>query len=254
VAETRSTDRHARLTATGAEPRTRADADAAAGAAPDNSDGGRFANVVFSMTPRSADDYGAEAARAAALWAGPAGGGRLVFTSSTSALAEKGGGAITEHGTPADGRVTAAEAVIRDRGGVVVRLGGLYALRVGGHTRFVGTAEAAMPRRLYINMLHYDDAAAAVVAALRLPRGAPTDVGGAPFVVTDGVPLTVEALVAATMAHERFAGREGPALPTDPGVMGKRIDGAATRAALGWAPVHTYEGFWRGNCTDNVNA
>lgn len=146
-------------------------------------------------------------------------------------------------------RVTAAEAIIRAAGGVVVRLGGLYARRVGGHQRFVGQSSIAMPRLLAINMVHYEDAALAVVAAARLPPGAPTDAAGSPIVVTDGVPLTVEKLVAATMVHTAFAGTATPALPVD-----KRIDTTATRKALSWEPIFTYAGFWRGNCDDKVDA
>lgn len=251
VAETRTRGRHDRLAALGAVPRTRADADAASS---DGNGGVRFPNVVFSMPPSASDDYAAEAARAVASWAGPTGGGRLIFTSSTSALAEKGGATITETAPTAPGRVTAAEAVIRAAGGVVVRLGGLYARRIGGHQRFVGQPSMGMPRQLVINMVHYDDAAAAVVAAARLPPGAPTDVSGSPFVVTDGVPLTVEELVTATLAHIAFAGSPTPALPVDTGVGGKRIDTTATREALSWAPVHTYAGFWRGSFDDEVDA
>lgn len=261
VAETRTRERHDRLAALGAVPRTRADADAAATAADaspgvgsDGNGGVRFPNVVFSMPPSATDDYAAEAARAVASWAGPTGGGRLVFTSSTSALANKGGATITETAPTAPGRVSAAEAVIRAAGGVVVRLGGLYARRVGGHKRFVGQPSMGMPRQLVINMVHYDDAAAAVVAAARLPPGAPIDVSGSPFVVTDGVPLTVEELVTATLAHNAFAGSPTPALPVDTGIGGKRIDTTATREALSWAPVHTYAGFWRGSCDDEVDA
>lgn len=261
VAETRTRGRHDRLAALGAVPRTRADADAAATAADaspgvdsDGNGGVRFPNVVFSMPPSASDDYAAEAARAVASWAGPTGGGRLIFTSSTSALAEKGGATITETAPTASGCVTAAEAVIRAAGGVVVRLGGLYARRIGGHMRFVGQPSMGMPRQLVINMVHYDDAAAAVVAAARLPPGAPTDVSGSPFVVTDGVPLTVEELVTATLAHTAFVGTPTPALPVDTGVGGKRIDTTATRNALSWAPVHTYAGFWRESCDDEVDA
>lgn len=261
VAETRTRWRHDRLAALGAVPRTRADADAAAtavdaspGVDRDGNSGCCFPNVVFCMPPSASDDYAAETARAVASWAGSQGGGRLVFTSSTSALAENGGATITEMAPTASGRVTAAEAVIRAAGGVVVRLGGLYARHVGGHHRFVGQPSMGLPRQLVLNMVHYDDAAAAVVATARLPPGAPTDVSGSPFVVTDGVPLTVEELVTATMAHTAFAGSTTPTLPVDTGVGGKRIDATATRKALSWAPVHTYAGFWRGSCDDEVDA
>ncbi|GAB0490191.1 hypothetical protein MMPV_001423 [Pyropia vietnamensis] len=262
VAETRTRGRHDRLAALGAVPRTRADADAAAATANASSDadgsgssGDRFPFVVFSMPPSgSAEDYAAEAARAVASWMGPAGGGRLIFTSSTSALAEKGGAIITETAPTSSGRVNAAEDVILAAGGVVVRLGGLYSRRIGWHKRFVGQPSMGMPRRLAINMIHYDDAAAAVVAVARLPPGSPTDVTGSPFIVTDGVPLTVEEVVAATMAHTAYAGFSTPALPVDTGECGKRIDTTATRDTLSWAPVHTYASFWRGSCDDDVDA
>lgn len=261
VAETLTRKRHDRLAALGAVPRTRAEADAVAAAAdtaPIVDSGGngnqRFPYVVFSMPPSASDDYTAEAARAVASWAGPASGGRLVFTSSTSALAEKGGATITETAPTTTGRVTGAEGVIREAGGVVVRIGGLHARRVGQQLGLVGKPSLTIPRQLIINMVHYEDAAAAVVAAARLPLGAPTDVDGSPFVVTDGVPLTVEELVAATMAHTAFAGSATPALPVDTGVCGKRIDAIATREALAWEPRYTYTDFWRESGDDKVDS
>lgn len=246
------------------------------------------------MPPSSAYDYAAEARRAAACWRGPA-AGRLVFTSTAGAYAEEGGGVVTEGSatTPGGGRLGAAEAAIVAVGGTVVRLAGLYALGRGAHKFWLWRGSVGGNPDGLVNMLHYEDAAAAAVAALGCAAtgvraavaaaaaagagdsGAAAaaaddadDAGGVDvFLVSDNAPVTRRGLVAAALAHPRFADAEPPVfeadvpsplpggvpMPAERGGLGKAIDCSRTWAVLGWKPRYeSYDAFMRGGCTDNV--
>lgn len=297
VAETRTERRHDALRAGGAVPRTREQADAAdAAAAGGGSDRGggddstaspaiapaaTFSNVLFCMPPSSSDDYVAEACRAVACWRGPS-AGRLVFTSTAGAYAEENGGVVTEGSptTPGGGRLGAAEAVIATAGGTVVRLAGLYALGRGAHKFWVRRGSVGGNPDGLVNMLHYDDAAAAVVAALQCAatgvRAAATAAGATAagdadgvdvFLVADNKPVTRRELVDAALAHPTFAGAKAPVfeadipsplpggvpMPAERGGLGKAIDCSRTWEVLGWKPrFESYDAFMRGGCTDNV--
>ncbi|GAB0490226.1 hypothetical protein MMPV_001458 [Pyropia vietnamensis] len=300
VAETRSEARHDALRAGGAEPRTREQADAADAAAAGASGGSSettaspppppavtFSNVLFCMPPSSSDDYAGEARRAVACWRGPS-AGRLVFTSTTGAYAEEEGGVVTEGSptTPGGGRLGAAEAVIAAAGGTVVRLAGLYALGRGAHTFWLRRGIVGGNPDGLVNMLHYEDAAAAAVAALRCAAtgvraaAASADAGGSSaavaaddaagvdvFLVSDNVPVTRRSLVDSALVHPRFADSKPPVfeadipsslpggvpMPAERGGWGKVIDCSRTWEVLGWKPrFESYEAFMRGGCTDNV--
>lgn len=302
VAETRSEARHDALRAGGAEPRTREQADAADAAAAGISCGSSntpasappppavtFSNVLFCMPPSSSDDYAGEARRAVACWRGPS-AGRLVFTSTAGAYAEEEGGVVTEGSptTPGGGRLGAAEAVIAAAGGTVVRLAGLYALGRGAHQFWLRRGTVGGNPDGLVNMLHYEDAAAAAVAALRCTAtgvraaAASADAGGFSaaavaaaddvdgvdvFLVSDNVPVTRRELVESALAHPRFADAKPPVfeadipsplpggvpMPAERGGRGKAIDCSRTWEVLGWKPrFESYDAFMRGGCTDNV--
>ena len=98
---------------------------------------------------------------------------------------------------------------------------------------------AARPDHL-LNLVHYEDAAALCVAALT--RGSP----GKVYLACDGAPLTRAEMMAAVEAARpgkfppppgaaegsrvRFTAADGP--------LGRRMDAAATRKALGWEPKY----------------
>ena len=96
VAETRSTSRHAEFAAMGVSARTRddrRDKDVAAELA-------RSAKNVLICFPPSAgsstQEFFEELADACRLWAGPLGGGRLLYTSSTAVYGDSHGNNVTE--------------------------------------------------------------------------------------------------------------------------------------------------------------
>ena len=231
VGETRSDARHEALQAAGVVPRRR-------DGAPDD----RFPNVLFAVPPSALPDrdparYRAEAERAVRLWNGD---GRLVMTSSTAVYAVADGGWCAEGAplvaSPRTEGLLAAEAPVLAAGGCVVRLAGLYDATRGPHRVYLRTKRS--PRRPdgWLNLVHYDDAAA--LCRCVLEAGVPGEV----YMGCDGAPLRRQELVAqavaAGLAGEgvEFTGREGP--------LGRRCDNTATRRALGWAPRVASFGAW----------
>jgi nucleoside-diphosphate-sugar epimerase len=168
---------------------------------------------------------------------------RLVFTSSTSVYAQTDGGWVTES-NPAEperetGRILrSAETVVLKAGGAVARLAGIYGPGrsvllqkfLGGEALIEGDGGR------WINQIHRDDAAAALVALVQLEaRGL--------FNVADDEPMTQRAVYEWLAAHF-----QKPLPPTGPipldrkrGWTNKRVSNARLRA-LGWAPA--FPSFW----------
>jgi len=226
LAETRSDRSHPRLREAGMLPRLRSDPDPPA-----------MPYVLFSVPPSSQDDYAAEAGRAGSLWSG---GGRLLLTSSTAVYAEEDGGRCAE-GSPLArslraSRLLGAEECVLAAGGLVVRLAGLYDRERGPHRVYLRTPIS--PRRPdgLISLIHYDDAAALCVQALRRGRG------GAIYLGCDDQPVTRQELVRAVVRSRRYRSPTGPPDPCrftgTEGPLGRRCDGTWTRRALGWEPIH----------------
>ena len=197
--------------------------------------------VVFCAAPGGNDEYAAEVKAALELWdSTAAGGARFVFTSSAGVYAEQDGGIVTEGSptappTPRTQKLLDAEAAVRDAGGSVVRLAGLYLLKRGAHNAWLSMGEVSGPADGLINQIHYADAAGAVVAALL--RGEPGEV----YIGADGAPLSREAICREALRAPQFG---DAAMPTFGGGQpkfggtgrGKVLDASATRDALGWAP------------------
>ncbi len=79
-----------------------------------------------------------------------------------------------------------------ESGGTVLRLGGLYHLRRGAHNYWVCSGKspfASSPDGL-INLIHYDDAADAVLCALKEKPGGEEGRKRQLYLVTDGVPIS----------------------------------------------------------------
>ncbi len=84
------------------------------------------------------------------------------------------------------------ERAVVDSGGTVLRLGGLYHLRRGAHNYWVCSGKspfASSPDGL-INLIHYDDAADAVLCALKEKPGGEEGRKRQLYLVTDGVPIS----------------------------------------------------------------
>lgn len=252
VAETRSAGRHGELAAAGIDARlrdARSDADCVRAA--------RHVLVCIppSMAP-SAQDYNSELAEACRLWAGPRGGGRLIYTSSTAVYGDSPGNTVTETfrvdtRTARSTRMISAEEQIVTRGGSVVRLAGLYDALRGPHTYWLKQGKVEASEDGALNMLHYEDAAGVCVHALL------TEVLGSNinenmysnsnkdslvlanqniFLATDDAPVSRIDICRAAMASNQFPGIEMPTFSSPSGPPGKIADDSWTRTQLGWAP------------------
>ncbi len=174
---------------------------------------------------------------------------RFVYVSSTSVYGQTDGGWVDESAPtePADesGRVVlAAERLLRERlpDAVVLRSAGIYGpdrlLRKAPVLKgepFVGDADK------WLNLIHVDDGAAAVLAA---EANAPA---GGTFNVADGTPVTRCDFytLLAELLHAPAARFEPPPAGRPPGPeANRRVAAAAARRDLGFAP--TFPGYREG--------
>lgn len=154
-----------------------------------------------------------------------------VFTSSTSVYSQNDGRIVTEDsitgGTPTGDVLLEAENLARGAGGAAVRLGGIYG---PGRARFIqaareGEAIGADQPDGFINFIHRDDAAAALVhvAMQRL---------GGVFNAVDNHPAARSALQEALRA-----GTGTLSLPAG-ALAGKQVSNAKLQAT-GWSPRYS---------------
>lgn len=203
----------------------------------DDLEGQSFKDVVFCAPPSGSDDYpGAVKDAASNVWAGNKSGGTFVFTSSGAVFGGADGETVNEKSamtdTPRAQRLIDAEDASRSNGGAVLRLAGLYLLERGAHNYWLVSGKDIAGRADgIINLLHYDDAAGACMAALKASAGDGT------FLVSDGNPLTRKEICEVALKAKIY---EGKALPkflgaeSDP--KGKVYDGSWTNEALNWKP------------------
>jgi nucleoside-diphosphate-sugar epimerase len=189
----------------------------------------RCSTVVFCAPPTGNAHY-VEDVEAAIAHLTSTDNGLFLFTSSGSVYAENSGETVDETSAltqnPRSQLLIEAERRVLAAGGCVLRLGGLYNAESSARVYCTdGGAFAASPHGL-INMVHYEDAAAAVMAAVRQPNAA----RGQVFLVADGVPLTRQEFVRAARDGSGvvFTGGEG--------VDGKSYSCEKIRQQLGWNP------------------
>ena len=189
--------------------------------------------VVFCAPPTGNTHYAEDIKfTLASHWTADSPGSVMVFTSSGSVFRENSGGQVDElSATVETERATAllaGEEAVVGGGGCVVRLGGLYTLTSGPHNYWGrGGQFSAKPGGL-INLLHYEDAAEAVVRGLQQPD----KVRGQRFLVSDGTPVSRQEIVSAAGVADRvqFTGGDD--------IDGKRYDTTKIRTSLGWQPTY----------------
>jgi nucleoside-diphosphate-sugar epimerase len=186
--------------------------------------------------------------RRALAWARSVGATRFVFTSSTGVYRQDDGGVVDE-GSPAGGAPT-AEAILGGEQAVlaagfaqarVLRFGGLYGPGRHHLVDQLRRGDNVIGGRVdhFINYLHRDDAASAILAAL---VGGP--VGARVYNVGDGNPVTKEALakwIAARLGQAEpvfdASAPAGPRVAKGGRTQPNRIVATSLiRAELGWKP------------------
>ncbi len=140
---------------------------------------------------------------------------------------------------PRVARLIGAEEVVRAAGGCCLRLAGLYNLQRGPHNFWLtsGKAVSGGPDGI-VNMLHYDDAAGACVAALKAD---PDQIRGKNFLISDGHPLSrkqiceaaLQASVYQVYSMPEFLGSDDPLSN-----LGKIYDGTISNHVLQWKPEY----------------
>jgi nucleoside-diphosphate-sugar epimerase len=233
-----------------------------------------FRDVVFCAPPSGFEDYSSAVNEAATrLWTGIHGTGRgvggeevgsFVFTSSGAVYEGIDGETVDElsptvsdpNSNPRAYRMVQAENAAIQHGGCALRLAGLYTLERGAHNYWLdtsssngGTAATAKGRKTLgrgdgiVNLLHYDDAASAVLAALIV---GPNVNSGRRFLISDGNPTTRRGICESAIKHARY--RECTTMPPflevekdgvdEAGPRGKVYDGRKSNEALEWKPKY----------------
>jgi nucleoside-diphosphate-sugar epimerase len=206
----------------------------------------KFKNVVFCAPPSGSDDYpSAVRDTMSHFWLGPS-TGRFVFTSSGGVYGSGDSGEVVNETTPVVdptsnpryGRLIKAEQACLENGGCTLRLAGLYTLERGAHNYWLEGGLKAIGGREdgIINLLHYDDAAGACIAAL---TQSVERLKGKMFLISDGHPMTRKGICESAIKAARYKGKKIP--PFEPGPdnsKGKIYDGSWSNVQLNWHPVH----------------
>jgi len=165
---------------------------------------------------------------------------RFLFTSSTSVYAQSDGSWVSETSPAlpqgATGRILReTEELVLQRGGLVLRLGGIYGPGRSALLRAVRDGSAAMSDEdHYVNQVHRDDIASAIVL-LAQARDLPTP---RVFNVVDDTPALRNEIISWLASYLQIPLPPGTAGPASRrrGRSNKRVSNARLRA-LGWNPL-----------------
>ena len=138
-------------------------------------------------------------------------------------------------GNPRSERLINAESIVRKKGGSCLRLAGLYTMERGAHSFWLNSGKDVNGRADgIINLLHYDDAAGSVVAALSVGHSV---VSGRNFLISDGHPTTRKGIIESALKAKMYEGKKMPQfLGSDSDPVGRIYDGSASNLALKWDP------------------
>ena len=211
-------------------------------------DSSKFKDVVFCAPPSGFDDYPAAVQSAIEDYWDRDLGGCFVFTSSGGIYGQGSDGeTVTETSPTADpatnprtAKLVGAETACREGGGCVLRLAGLYTLERGAHNYWLESGKDIQGRADgIINLLHYDDAASACMAAI---EAGPTAVAGKTFLISDSRPTTRLGICESAIKAAKYAGKTIPPIVGGSDMpRGKIYDGSWSDATLSWKPK--YESF-----------
>lgn len=237
--ETRSTATHAVLRAANIQPALVSDA-------PSN------APYILFSAPAGGDMSYARTVQQAVSRARP--DARFIFTSSGSVCGKVI--APVDEDTPAatEGRpaiLAAAEsATLVHTNSAVIRFSGLFSIDRAAHNSLLASAVLPFPADSRLNLVHYEDAAHAVVLAMRLDAPALTRLAKRVFVVAGLHSLSLNDVCQIALRHPRFCNRVTPKFMDGPSPGWKAYNPAWTRAALAWTPKwDSYEEFMKDDAT-----
>ncbi|GAB5360370.1 hypothetical protein AAMO2058_000621700 [Amorphochlora amoebiformis] len=232
VGETKGDSRHTSFQQHGITPRLADSKEALSGEE-------KFPYVVFSAPPSASSDYVGAVKRAVDLWDK---NGMIVFTSSGGSYLEEDGGVVVEDSPTKDPASSPRVKMLLDSeneivkaGGCVVRLAGLYTLQRGAHSYWLQRGQVSGSPEGLINLIHYDDAADLVVAALKAGSASKGQV----FLGVDDRPISRQEICEAAMRHPSYEAKfQMPTFTGMTGSLGKRYDNTMTRQTLGWIPKY----------------
>jgi len=237
----------------------------------------RYSNVLFAAPPSGTGGSIYAKSVEDAVVNCTSKGGRFVFTSSGGVYSENSGGIVDEGSDvlfPEDdgntitaseanpraenirGILRAEKAVLRHPGGIVLRFGGLYTLTRGPHAFWLSgkISESKSEADGLINLVHYDDAAEAIMSAFKSKVDSPeaaseaVEADGKLFLVGDGHALSRLEICNAgalnklytTASIPNFIGSGGAEAGLEGGnstrIDGKRYNVAKVRSRLQWRP------------------
>ncbi|KAJ8900843.1 hypothetical protein NDN08_000142 [Rhodosorus marinus] len=223
VGETRTNRSHAELRLSNIKPQLKGE----------NKDA-KFSNVLFSANAvGDVDEYLLDVHLALDRWDEQ---GTFLFTSSGAVYSQANGKPVTEDSQTYElgfsertDRLLKAEKAVRERGGNVVRLSGLYKRRQHwDHQMWIDLAKES-GGDFWVNILDYDDAATLV--SLILSRAPKLD--SSLFLGSDGRPVLLRSLAQYVGSVQGSLPLE---LPPKKEPSGKMYDNRRTRQWLGWEP------------------
>jgi len=124
-----------------------------------------------------------------------------------------------------------------DNGGGVLRLAGLYNRNRGAHAYYLRSEEISGSPDHLVNLLHYDDAAGACIAAL---RAGPKVVNGKTFLISDGNPKSRKEQCEIALLSNDFSKQTMPTFLENVSKkeLGKVYDGTKSNTALSLKPKY----------------
>lgn len=245
IGETRTTDHHDELASIGIQPALAGSTDSTP------------PYVAFCAPPSGASDYASTVHEAVSRAA--AHGSRFVFTSSTSVYGDttvtdinentptvsvedldKENAVETPKGERARTLVTAENSVLSYENGLVVRLSGLYTNSRGAHSYWLraGTVKGFAKGKL--NLVHYEDAARAVVQALTISSDELSKWSKRPFLAVALESVSREDMCNCALKHPLFKDYQFPQFADPDNTTASRVERTFnndwTRRVLQWTP------------------
>lgn len=210
--------------------------------AQENEDTVKTAYVVFCAPATMDPSYGTKIGNSVAEdWTRE---GNYVFTSSGGVYVENAGGTVdessevkgeTSHSKGNWGILDGEKAVMSNQG-IVIRMAGLYTRSHGVHNYWLKGGRSTLPQAPngYINLVHYDDAARAVTAALTSAKSEE----GRLYLASDGNPIRRKDLIRVAKKCPDYKDCNVPEFGGDPDIVNnKKYIPSKIMTELGWKPV-----------------